>query len=130
MSAGLWRNEYGLIKIMASYPHVLEEAGTSYSPAQGKANFLLRTLAKEFNKYYHEVTVLHEEDTVLRDQRLALAQTQWAGLLKRLMDILGIVLPEKNCNLHFKNMLYYLHQKSFFSCFSYEKDAGEKTSGR
>jgi len=40
--------EYGLIKIMASYPHVLEEAGTSYSPAQ-VANFCY-DLAKEFNK--------------------------------------------------------------------------------
>ena len=84
--------EYGLIKIMASYPHVLEEAGTSYSPAQ-VANFCY-DLAKEFNKYYHEVTVLHEEDTVLRDQRLALLK-QVAGLLKRAMDILGIVLPER-----------------------------------
>lgn len=84
--------EYGLIKIMASYPHVLEEAGTSYSPAQ-VANFCY-DLAKEFNKYYHEVTVLHEEDTVLRDQRLALLK-QVAGLLKQAMDILGIVLPER-----------------------------------
>ncbi len=84
--------EYGLIKIMASYPHVLEEAGTSYSPAQ-VANFCY-DLAKEFNKYYHEVTVLHEEDTVLRDQRLALLK-QVAGRLKRAMDILGIVLPER-----------------------------------
>jgi arginyl-tRNA synthetase len=84
--------ECGLIKIMASYPHVLEEAGTSYSPAQ-VANFCY-DLAKEFNKYYHEVTVLHEEDTILRDQRLALLK-QVAGLLKRAMDILGIVLPER-----------------------------------
>lgn len=70
----------------------MEEAGAAFSPAQ-IANFCYE-LAREFNQYYHEVTVLHEENTKLRDQRLLLLG-QVAALLDSAMNLLGIVLPER-----------------------------------
>ncbi len=84
--------ELRLIRLMAGYPQVVEEAGAAFSPAQ-IANFCYE-LAREFNQYYHEVTVLHEENTKLRDQRLLLLG-QVAALLDSAMNLLGIVLPER-----------------------------------
>jgi arginyl-tRNA synthetase len=81
-----------LIKIMTLYPQVIEESGAAFSPSQ-IANFSFE-LAREFNQYYHEVTVLHEEDDQLRDQRLMLLE-QVSGLLLSSMDMLGIRLPER-----------------------------------
>ncbi|MDD2538292.1 MAG: arginine--tRNA ligase [Bacteroidales bacterium] len=84
--------EMRLIKIMTLYPQVIEESGAAFSPSQ-IANFSFE-LAREFNQYYHEVTVLHEEDDQLRDQRLMLLE-QVSGLLLSSMDMLGIRLPER-----------------------------------
>lgn len=84
--------ELRLIKLMANYPQIIEESGRDYSPAQ-IANFSF-DLAREFNQYYHEVTVLHEEDRELRDQRLLLLE-QVARLLESSMGLLGITLPER-----------------------------------
>jgi len=84
--------ELRLIKLMANYPQIIEESGRDYSPAQ-IANFSF-DLAREFNQYYHEVTVLHEEDRELRDQRLLLLK-QVARLLESSMGLLGITLPER-----------------------------------
>ncbi|MEJ1730126.1 DALR anticodon-binding domain-containing protein, partial [Escherichia coli] len=53
--------ELRLIKLMTDYPRIIEESGQAFSPAQ-IANFSF-DLAREFNQYYHEVTVLHEEDS-------------------------------------------------------------------
>lgn len=84
--------ELRLIKLMTNYPQIIEESGRDYSPAQ-IANFSF-DLAREFNQYYHEVTVLHEEDRDLRDQRLLLLE-QVARLLESSMGLLGITLPER-----------------------------------
>ena len=51
-------------------------------------------LAKEFNQYYHDVSVLKEENRSLRDARLSLIATI-ASVLVKAMDILGIRLPER-----------------------------------
>jgi len=45
------------------------------------------------------------------------------------MDILGIGITGKNV-ICISKYCCIIGIKSFFSCFSYEKDAGEKTSGR
>jgi arginyl-tRNA synthetase len=84
--------ELRLIKLMTTYPQVLEDAAVSCSPAM-VANFSF-DLAREFNQYYHEVSVLHEPDDQLRAQRLLLLE-QVAGLLESSMDLLGITLPER-----------------------------------
>ncbi|HOG25916.1 MAG TPA: arginine--tRNA ligase [Bacteroidales bacterium] len=84
--------ELRLIKLMTTYPQVLEESAASCSPAM-VANFSF-DLAREFNQYYHEVSVLHEQDAQLRAQRLLLL-VQVAKLLESSMDLLGITLPER-----------------------------------
>ena len=48
--------ELRLVKLMTTYPQVVEDSAVSCSPAM-VANFSF-DLAREFNQYYHEVSVL------------------------------------------------------------------------
>lgn len=89
---GLLDKEERIVKLMSAYPDLIVQAGKEISPAL-IANFAF-DLAKEFNQYYHEVSVLKEENEHLRDQRLVLIE-QVAKLLRSSMDILGIELPER-----------------------------------
>ncbi len=84
--------EISIIKMLNNYPAKVAEAGAAYSPAV-IANYAY-DLAKEFNQYYHDVSILREENAELRDARLVLIDTI-AGVLVRAMDILGIRLPER-----------------------------------
>jgi arginyl-tRNA synthetase len=84
--------EVELIKNMADFPQVVAQAGIEYSPAL-VANYAF-DLAREFNQYYHDVSILKEEDAAVRQQRLALLQ-QVGKTLKTAMDLLGIELPER-----------------------------------
>jgi arginyl-tRNA synthetase len=84
--------EIALIKLMNDFPERIKEGGEAHSPAL-IANFAF-DLAKEFNQYYHEVSILKEADAALRAQRLFLLE-QLALILVRAMDILGIRLPER-----------------------------------
>ncbi len=84
--------EIELIKIMAGFPDKIVEAAEAHSPAL-VANYAYN-LAKEFNQYYHDVTILKEEDEAVRSFRLQLISTIAAVLVKA-MDILGIQLPER-----------------------------------
>ena len=90
--AAFLEKEIALIKLMNDFPERIKEAGEAHSPAL-IANFAF-DLAKEFNQYYHEVSILKEADPGLRNQRLFLLE-QLALILVRAMDILGIMLPER-----------------------------------
>ncbi len=90
--AGLLPKEIELIKIMAGFPDKIQEAAAAHSPAL-VANYAYN-LAKEFNQYYHDVTILRESDAEVRSQRLELIATI-ARVLVKAMDILGIELPER-----------------------------------
>lgn len=94
VKAGIQFNqkETDIIKLLNQYPVRVAEAGAAYSPAM-IANYAYE-LAREFNQYYHDVTILKEEDTVMRDFRLALISVI-ARILTKAMDILGIRLPER-----------------------------------
>ena len=74
------------------YPQRVKEAGDAHSPAV-IANYAY-DLAKEFSQYYHDTTILNEENPALRSQRLALIAVI-AKVLTVAMDILGIRLPER-----------------------------------
>ena len=91
-SAPLNDREISIIKAVNMYPVKVAEAGKAYSPAL-IANYAY-DLAKEFNQYYHDVTILKEENNAVRGTRLALA-SMIADTLTKAMDILGIRLPEK-----------------------------------
>ncbi len=84
--------EIEIIKLLNTFPVVIKEAGNAHSPAV-VANYAYE-LAKEFNQYYHDVTILKEENPAARDQRLALIDVISRVLVKA-MGILGITLPER-----------------------------------
>lgn len=84
--------EISIIKLLNQYPQKIAEAGAAYSPAL-IANYAY-DLAKEFNQYYHDVSILREESPALRNTRLMLIGTI-ASVLVKAMDILGISLPER-----------------------------------
>lgn len=91
-TSSLVEKEVGLIKMIKGFPAKIKEAGDAKSPAL-IANYCYE-LAKEFNQYYHDYSILKEEDNSVRSFRLALAQTVASTLVKG-MDILGIQLPER-----------------------------------
>ena len=91
-SAELNTKERDIIKLMNNFPEKIAEAGEAHSPAV-VANYAYE-LAKEFNHYYHEVSILREENSEIRNQRLVLIQSI-AKILSKAMGILGITLPER-----------------------------------
>jgi arginyl-tRNA synthetase len=64
--------EWEIIKSLAEYPLVVEQAGAELNPGL-IANFLFE-LSKLFSRYYHENPVLHNEDPDLVVTRIALAR--------------------------------------------------------
>ncbi len=84
--------EIEIIKQLNNFPDKIREAGREHSPAI-IANYAYE-LAKEFNQYYHEVSILKEEDLSIKCQRLVLIDTI-SKVLRKAMGILGISLPER-----------------------------------
>lgn len=84
--------EIDLIKLLDSFPSKIKEAGDEMSPAV-VANYCY-DLAKEFNQYYHDITILKEENSAIKSERLAIASAI-AKVLVKGMGILGIELPER-----------------------------------
>ena len=84
--------EQNLIKWIAKLPAVVKEAGETYSPAL-LANYSY-DLAKEFNQFYHDFSILKEENGALKNARLLLAKV-CAEAIKNAMGMLGIEMPER-----------------------------------
>lgn len=84
--------EQDLIKSIAKLPAVVKEAGENYSPAL-LGNYAYE-LAKEFNQFYHDFSILKEENTTVRNFRLLLAK-QCSEAIKNAMGMLGIEMPER-----------------------------------
>lgn len=102
VEAGLESVDYGavrpeereitLIQRLADFPSVVQEAGRSYSPAL-IANYAYDTV-KEYNQFYHDCSILREEDVAKRSLRLALSDAT-ARVVKTAMGLLGIKVPER-----------------------------------
>ena len=84
--------EISLLKQLDAFPAKILEAGEAHSPAL-VANYAY-DLAKEFNQFYHDVSILREENEAARSQRLELISAV-AGVLSKSMGILGIDMPER-----------------------------------
>ena len=84
--------EKSLIKLLYDYPSTLEQAARNFSPAM-IANYIY-DLAKEFNQFYQEITILKEEDAAKRAFRLALSEFT-GNTIKSAMKLLGIDVPER-----------------------------------
>ena len=92
--AGVTPNEkeIALIQSLADFPSVVEEAGRDYSPAV-IANYVYE-LVKQYNQFYHDYSILKEEDAAVKSLRLALCE-QTARVVKTGMGLLGIRVPER-----------------------------------
>jgi arginyl-tRNA synthetase len=84
--------ERELLKWIYDFESIVEEAAKSYSPAL-IANYVYE-LAKLYNRFYHELTILKEEDGNLKQLRLQLSQLSSQTILNA-MSLLGIKVPEK-----------------------------------
>ena len=84
--------EKDLIVILSKYPDVIASSAKEYSPAQ-VANYVFE-LAKLFNKFYHEESILKAEDPVVRNFRLDLASAT-AAVISKSMKLLGIEVPDR-----------------------------------
>ena len=92
MEASLLAEEVELIKALADYSTVVRTAGEQFSPSVIAA--YAYDLAKQFNGYYHDHSILKEENAAVRSLRLKLAQ-EVARTLRSAMSLLGINVPER-----------------------------------
>lgn len=90
--AELSPKEIRIVQLLSSYPQKVAEAAAAYSPAL-IANYCYE-LAKEFNQYYHDTSILREPDDKLLEMRLELI-SDTAAVLRAGMGILGIELPDR-----------------------------------
>ena len=84
--------ERELVKMLTEYPSVVKAAGENFAPSLIAA--YVYELAKQFNGYYHDHSILKEEQADVRRMRLRLAQ-QVARVIRLGMKLLGIDVPER-----------------------------------
>ncbi len=84
--------EVGLIRMMYDYPEVIQDAADSLNPSL-LANFLYE-LAKEFNQYYHDHSILSAEKEEFIHLRLLMAGVI-GQVIESGMKLLGIEMPER-----------------------------------
>ena len=84
--------EIELIKTLDEFPATVRQAGDTYSPSV-IANYIY-DLAKSYNGYYHDHSILREENEAIRAFRLRLS-CEVARVIRRGMRLLGIEVPER-----------------------------------
>jgi arginyl-tRNA synthetase len=90
--AGAGEKELNLIKLLRKFTAVVSEAAQGYSPAM-LANYLYE-LSKEYNQFYHDLSILGEPDSQKRSLRLSLSKVT-SDILLCGMNLLGIEMPER-----------------------------------
>jgi arginyl-tRNA synthetase len=84
--------ELALIYRIYDFPAILKEAGDNYSPAL-LANYLF-DLVKTFNHFYQTQPIFKEQDELIKQFRLQLAQTT-GDIINRAMRLMGAECPER-----------------------------------
>jgi arginyl-tRNA synthetase len=84
--------EIELIKLLRRFPDTVSAAANGYSPAL-LANYCYE-LSREYNQFYHDFSILGEEDKSVRDLRLVLSRIT-SEILHKSMWLLGIEMPER-----------------------------------
>jgi arginyl-tRNA synthetase len=84
--------EKKLLKLIHDFPAVIYDAGESFNPSL-IANFVYE-LVKEFNQFYHDYSILKEENSDIRNFRLVLSHVV-SDMVKNGMELLGIEMPER-----------------------------------
>ncbi len=81
-----------LIQLITEFPTIVKQAGEEFSPAL-IANYIY-DLVKEYNQFYHDFSILREENEELKNFRLVISETV-ANIIKTGMGLLGIEVPER-----------------------------------
>ena len=84
--------EEELIQHVADFAATVREAGTAFSPSD-IANYCY-DLVKEYNQFYHDFSILREENATLKTFRLVLSANV-AKVIRLGMGLLGIEMPER-----------------------------------
>ena len=84
--------EIDVLKTISTFPDVVKQAGENYSPSL-IANFVY-SLAKSFNTFYQDCSILREENIDIMQQRVCLAYFT-GEVIKRAMHLLGIDVPQR-----------------------------------
>ena len=90
--ATISEKECSLIRMLNEFPSVVRQAGTDYSPS-GIANYAYE-LAKEYNQFYHDFSILREENAEAKAFRILLTRNV-GKVIKTAMNLLGIEVPER-----------------------------------
>ena len=88
----LSEKEEGLIQMVADFAAVVAQAGTDYSPSV-IANYTY-DLVKEYNQFYHDFSILREENEAVKVFRVALSANV-AKVVRLGMGLLGIEVPAR-----------------------------------
>ena len=91
-SISISTKETELIQKLNQFGAALRQSGTDYKPS-GICNYCYE-LTKEFNQFYHDFTILGEQDETLKLFRLSLAKAV-AKVVSLGMGLLGIEMPER-----------------------------------
>lgn len=92
VSIELSEKEEGLIQMVADFAAIVKQAGTDYSPSI-IANYTY-DLVKEYNQFYHDFSILREENEAVKVFRLALSENV-AKVVRISMGLLGIEVPDR-----------------------------------
>ena len=84
--------EEEIVQHIADFATVVRQAGAEYQPA-AIANYCY-DLVKEYNQFYHDFSILREEDPKKQAFRLVLSQNV-AKVVRLGMGLLGIEMPER-----------------------------------
>ena len=90
--ATISEKECGIIRMLNEFPNVVKQVGTDYSPS-GIANYTYE-LAKEYNQFYHDFSILREENEETKEFRILLTRNV-GKVIKTAMNLLGIEVPER-----------------------------------
>ncbi|HNP18628.1 MAG TPA: arginine--tRNA ligase [Fulvivirga sp.] len=85
-------SELNIINLLNQYPQKVAEAGDNYSP-DVIAQYVY-DLAKEYNRFYQEVSIFKEEDSKALEFRIAFSSIV-SETIEKAMSLLGIKVPER-----------------------------------
>lgn len=91
-SFALTEKEESLIQLIAEFAAIVKQAGDEYSPAI-IANYIYE-LVKEYNQFYHDHSILKEENGAIRNFRLILSLNV-SRTVQKGMQLLGIEVPDR-----------------------------------
>ncbi len=88
----LSEKEEGLVQTLADFTEVITQAAEEYNVSL-VANYIY-DLVKEYNQFYHDFSMLREENEILKAFRLMLSKNV-ALTIKKGMKLLGIDVPDR-----------------------------------